>query len=544
MRNNSPVTNKELVLSDDIIIISRTNAKGIIVDVNEAFIEASGFSREELIGQPHNILRHPDMPSEAFRDMWATLKSGRPWSGIVKNRCKNGDHYWVRATATPLGDLSGFVSVRFKASAKEVETATRLYQKMNAGERIALCEGEVVRKGILACYAGLYGIPKLMTQLQWIVLALIAGIASTMAFPIFPEQTSQWIIGGLAGLASALVLAIGIPTSNHIYRTLNDARRAASVIAAGDLTVTLPRAQKDEVGQLIAAIVTMRNNLIELVASVHDNVKAVMRSANELLESAHQSAAATEVQSESASHIAASVEQLTVSINQVGDNAKEAREISVLSAKQSEEGGQIIHAAASDMQTIASVVNESAETIKGMETLSTDISTMVQVISDIADQTNLLALNAAIEAARAGEQGRGFAVVADEVRKLAERTTASTQQIVDVIEKIKHNTHQAVLVMQNGVERVDAGVRLAQQAGVSITSIRSSSEVVSRSVDEISMALREQVNAAHDMAKRLETIAQGAEENSATVAQTAASSKDLGQMAEELHAIAGRFRIV
>src|SRR5690606_67421 len=147
MRNNQPVTGRENVLRDDIAIISHTDERGMIEFCNDDFLEASGYTREELIGQPHNILRHPDMPAEAFRDLWGTVKTGRPWMGVVKNRCKNGDHYWIRATVTPRAE-GGYTSVRVKATREEVSACDALYREMARNRSIRLYEGQVVRGGI------------------------------------------------------------------------------------------------------------------------------------------------------------------------------------------------------------------------------------------------------------------------------------------------------------------------------------------------------------------------------------------------------------
>jgi methyl-accepting chemotaxis protein len=232
-----------------------------------------------------------------------------------------------------------------------------------------------------------------------------------------------------------------------------------------------------------------------------------------------------------------------VSIDQVEEHAREARAVTQDSSVQSSEGGRIIHEAASEMKRIAEAVNGTAGTIKDLEGYSDQISSIVQVIKDIADQTNLLALNAAIEAARAGEQGRGFAVVADEVRKLAERTGNSTQEIGAMIDKIQQGTQRAVQEMEAGVKRVGEGVSLAHQAGDSVTGIRDSAQRVTHAVDDISLALKEQTVAARDIAQKVEHIAQGSEENSAAVAQTAASAHRLEQLASELNELASRFRI-
>ncbi|HNC97597.1 MAG TPA: MCP four helix bundle domain-containing protein, partial [Myxococcota bacterium] len=174
MRNNQPVTGQEYVIRDDAAFITHTDAKGRITRANDEFVEASGFTREELMGEPHNIVRHPDMPSEAFRDLWATLKRGRPWTGLVKNRRKNGDHYWVRANVSPTSD-GGYTSVRAKPSRQEVSGAEALYARMRANPGIKLEGGHVVQDGLAGLRQRLFGRLRIAHRL-WFMTGLSAAL--------------------------------------------------------------------------------------------------------------------------------------------------------------------------------------------------------------------------------------------------------------------------------------------------------------------------------------------------------------------------------
>jgi methyl-accepting chemotaxis protein len=357
-------------------------------------------------------------------------------------------------------------------------------------------------------------------------------------------RKSYWLLGGTAVLGIVLMLMLSLPILSRIYRNLDIAHHVAAAIASGDLSYPVPAGSEDEIDRLTTQLGIMRNNLYEIVTAVRSNVETVTQLTSELSASADINARASNHQSEAASSIAAAMEKLLVSIRQVEENTHHTYDVTLTSSRQSEEGGRVIHSAVKEMQSIADIVNRSANTICELENFSAQISSIVNVIKDIADQTNLLALNAAIEAARAGDQGRGFAVVAEEVRKLAERTANSTEEITGTIAKVQQCTQRAVQEMEAGVQRVNAGVELASQASVAVNDIRSSNEQIIRAVEKILRTLKEQVSAIGEISQRVEKIAQSAEENSAISAQTASSAQRLEKSARQLHESIAKFRMV
>jgi aerotaxis receptor len=398
MRNNQPVSGREYPFPQGGTVISYTNLKGQITRANEAFIELSGFTKTELIGQPHNTVRHPDMPPEAFRDLWDTVKKGRPWSGLVKNRRKDGDHYWVRAYVSPLADGSGYVSVRVAASRQEISAAEALYARMRNDDSIRLDEGLVIGSSMLAKFMRRIGSLSLATRL-WL-LAFNGVIGFALAIASGSADISETVLVSLGFLGSVALLIQAKMVIGKIKNGLKESQQAAESIAHGDLTRPLPAPSKDEMGDLNATLSVMRNNLHELIAGVREGILSLKLASNIVSTSADASSKVTEMQSEAASGMAAVMEQLSVSIDQVSEHASDAHKVSESSSEQAIEGGKIIHSTATEMEHIATAVNNVAGTIRGLEEYSTQISGIANTIREIADQTNLLALNAAIEAGR------------------------------------------------------------------------------------------------------------------------------------------------
>jgi len=353
------------------------------------------------------------------------------------------------------------------------------------------------------------------------------------------------VSGGITALVVgiALALACSFLIAQRIASRLNAAVTAAREIAKGDLTVELPPASRDEVGTLLGAMGDMQGALRNAMRETADSAHSILGAASNLDDAVSQLNQSATIQSSAASAIAANVEQLTVSINIVADNTGEAAKVAMDSDAQANEGHHAIEKLVGQVNEAAAVVREAAEQMNHLKSESEKISNIVAVIKDIADQTNLLALNAAIEAARAGEAGRGFAVVADEVRKLSERTAISTGEISHMVSAIQHSTGQVVSGVSHGVQLVDSSVAFAEQAGGAIAKLREMAQRVAKLVGDVDGALREQSAASTEVAKKIEDIATQAEEANAVAHETSLASNSMSTTAQGMQALVSRFKV-
>ncbi|HNJ75849.1 MAG TPA: methyl-accepting chemotaxis protein [Azospira sp.] len=362
---------------------------------------------------------------------------------------------------------------------------------------------------------------------------------------LFRQQATKFLIWGI-GIGGFIAFALFIVGRNIVNTLGGDPQYAAEItkrIAAGDLTTDV-RCAPGDTTSLLAGMKAMQETLRAMIKEIVAGAERLASASDELLHASEEVAMRSRQQSESASAMAAAVEEMTVSIDQVSHNAGEAHGISQEAGTVSEQGTGIIQNAAVEMRKIADAVQSSSLIIEELGQQSDQITSIVNTIKEIADQTNLLALNAAIEAARAGEQGRGFAVVADEVRKLAERTSMSTTEIAGMVEKIQNGTRNAVASMQTGVTQADKGVALANEAGQSIVSIRDGALRVVDVVNDISSSIREQSAASSDIAKNIERIAQMSEESAQAVQHTTDAARHLQELSAALHASVSRFKAV
>ncbi|MBI4985252.1 MAG: methyl-accepting chemotaxis protein [Rhodocyclales bacterium] len=317
----------------------------------------------------------------------------------------------------------------------------------------------------------------------------------------------------------------------------------ATLVARKDFSVELAVRGNDEIAQASRSFNQLVAMLRTMLQELNQDVHRLDDTAKELAAAVATSSSSSSATSQSAASMAAAVEQMSVSLDQMRDNTRTAQAVVGTSTQYSEDGSRVIGAAIDDMKKISTDVQQVAGVIGTLGEQTTSISNIVNVIREVADQTNLLALNAAIEAARAGEQGRGFAVVADEVRKLAERTANATGEISAMIEAIQGSAKTAVTRMSDAVEQADAGARLAEDAGRSIESIRAGAGQVAEVFDEVAHSIAEQSAAGQLIAQQVEQVARASDENSSSVGQTAAAARTLEGLSTEMRRRIDQFKV-
>ena len=513
MRNNQPVTQNERHLRENEYIVSKTDLKGRIAYVNRPFLEISGFSEEELLGSAHNIVRHPDMPSEAFEDMWGHLQQGKAWQGMVKNRCKNGDFYWVQANANPIweqGRMVGYMSLRVRPTREQVREAEAFYADLREGR----ASGWTVRHGRPA-RAGLRGwlaesgrvlqhhAVGVLSGASILLAALILGLgaAKTLGMQSFGIVQAETSLMTLAGTLLGVMLALAWTTRRRLVQPLDALQRDMETVSAGILTLDQVAVDTSGANRLRQTLDTMRGNLSSMVQDIRAASSQISTGSQEIASASQGLAQAASEQAASVEETSATLEQTGASIQQNSDNARQTNAIAQAASHQAADGGVAVNQTVVAMQSIAE---------------------RISVIDDIAYQTNMLALNAAIEAARAGEHGKGFAVVAAEVRKLAEKSQAAAREISELATSTVHQAVQAGALLQEIVPAISKTSQLVEE-------ISAASEEQATGIQQISLAVS-QLNAV-------------TQHNASASEELAATAEDLSFQAQFLEKAMAQFRL-
>lgn len=530
MKKNLPVTQREIAFPRGVYIVSKTDLKGIVTFANDAFVELSGFTRDELIGKNHNLVRHPDMPPGAFQDLWDTVKQGRPWTGIVKNRCKNGDFYWVEALVVPVrknNQTIGYMSVRTEPSREQVQQAEALYKKINANQ-LSLPKPSWLRKVSLKT--------KMTVMASFMVISNILGGALNQfggGLGMSPEAINHAL--QLLGVSSIGVGILLVLLQNKMLVIVNRIIGRLDHIAQGDLTDNIPLHRLDELGKINDALVTMQAHLKTMMSEISSAAQVVANNTDDLGQRMEETFAISEMQSDAATQIASAVEELNAAIKGVADGAEQTAHVVSQSRDMLDGASHQMSESRNASRSVVTAVTQAEQTMSELFRSIHAIGVVTSTIKEVAEQTNLLALNAAIEAARAGEAGRGFAVVADEVRKLAERASTQTQQITNTVSEIQRVTQLAVSGMDAARSNVDMADQSMDSVQVSLNEVDQHGVTMARMSGDIALSTREQAIAGEQIERKVEQIVVG-------IDQTVGSMGIVRQQARDMRGAAGQLR--
>jgi aerotaxis receptor len=533
----SHISQRELPFPVGCYLVSKTDLRGNITHANEAFVDISGFDRDELIGRSHSIVRHPDMPSEAFSDLWRTVRSGYPWQGIVKNRCKNGDFYWVKALVVPVrnhGVINGYLSVRTAPSRREIEDAEAHYRRV-LDRRAAFRKSGARAVDRVPFVWRVWGVTG--------SLALLTSLIAGLALFAEPSASMALAIGVISAAATLFALSIGVYLVWNIDRPLSRIAKVFAQIAEGNLTNDIDVSRRDETGILSCQLASMQVQLLAMLDDIANAAAKIETRCQDLTGNLEQVNEHSTLQYDSAKSVAAATEQLSVSVREVAHGSQDAAVTAQRAQQLINAGSDDISAAVDKTRRVITAVSRSHQTVEELSAATDRIDTITRVIKDVAGQTNLLALNASIEAARAGDQGRGFAVVADEVRALAERTAKSTRDISETIDAIQTVTTQAVAAMASAREEVETSIASLTASTATLNNVTRAATDVTAMSRGISDATVEQAQASNEVARNMERITQLIESNLSSTDNARKSAIDLLGTSATLKHLIGGFRL-
>jgi len=502
MKRNTPVTQKEYLLNDGTTLMSTTDTQSHISYANSAFIAASGFDEADLAGEPHNIIRHPDMPPAAFADMWFTIQQGESWTGLVKNRRRNGDHYWVRANVTPVYQqekLTGYISVRNIPHREEIDASEKCYAQINNNKLkgYRFYKGVLMRRGALS-FLSLFKWLAISRRIN-LALAIPALVIAALPFISLPAPVQS-------AMTLMLFLLIALFLQAQVSHPLKLILTQIQKVVSGRRADYFQFNRVDEIGMLLRLVNQSGLNLNSLVGDVTTQLDGIRKISHRISEEGELLQQRTEETSADLHQTAAAVEEIASAVKQTAETAAEAMTRADETSRNAMNSGNIMK-----------------QTITMMQSVSRDnrqIVDIIGVIDSIAFQTNILALNAAVEAARAGEAGRGFAVVAAEVRHLAQHSASAAKEIKTLIEQ--------------NVANVSSGVKMVENTETHLTAMIDNVLQMSTMIKEMGTATQEQTQALSLINESVSRIGVMTHNNTGMVERVTDTAGDLSTRAARL----------
>ncbi|MGM0680407.1 MAG: methyl-accepting chemotaxis protein, partial [Pseudomonadota bacterium] len=475
---------------------------------------------EELLKKSHNMVRHPEMPPAAFEDLWQTIKSGQRWMGLVKNRCKNGDHYWVDAYVTPIiqdGEAVEYQSVRVKPQRDQVRRAERYYAALSRGK-----------------------MPRQATRTRFGLRSRLLAVTGLSLLPVLGAML--WS-NSLAVQLGSLLLALAIAaTLNQLVTTpLRRAVSRAREIIDNPMMQAIYTGRRDEAGALQLAFKFLQQEVVGMVGRIADSSNHLLDMSGNLTRAMQQSSGALGKQSAETEQVATAINELNASSQEVANSASQAEQAARQAATAVTRGKGVVEQNIATIRGLSQELNTASEIVRALGSDTDNISKIIVMINGVAEQTNLLALNAAIEAARAGEQGRGFAVVADEVRMLAQRSQEATHEIQGMIEQLQERSRQAVEVMDKSQIETGRSVEQTGEAGEALSEIDDSVRSINDMNSQIARAVEEQSGVIEEINHNMVNINDLANDNSTGMQQMEDSSHALLETAKNMESLVDQF---
>jgi methyl-accepting chemotaxis protein len=512
---------KEQQFSSSDILLSTTNIDSRIKYANKSFCDIAGYSLNEMQDKPHNMVRHPDMPKAAFKDLWSFIQAGNSWMGPVKNKCRNGDYYWVNAFVTPIKDSSGktyeYQSVRTRLDEEVKERAGGIYNRLSAGES-----------------------PKQLkthTDITLWIQSILFILVILSAISLFISSASPW-----STLPSLLISLTGFTIFSSWRTKYTKIVSASKAIFDNSLMSYLYSGNNDDIGNIELALKMQKAQLNAVVGRVSDD-------SDNITTLAQQSSAVGGEVSETLSRQSILTTQIATAITQMSTTVQEIAQIVTKASQSSQQGLDISTQGQNVVTRTVDSMNELSEQLTTVDSTITrlidgtkSIETVLSEISSIADQTNLLALNAAIEAARAGEQGRGFAVVAEEVRALAMRSQQSTEEIGKLLGQLQKESDSATSAMARGNALSKSCVKLANETGTALENINTEVSELADISAQIATAVEEQTVVSEQVGKSVVLISDMSTKCEESGLEAVDLSQSLLSKLEEQHSLLQQFK--